>query len=143
MINPDFHALWNTLLPVAQQMLNTHGEFYPLAAAVTKSGQVTSIAADIGVARPKPAELIQFLTAALAAQAANGEIRGAAICYDVRIPAGKAQKMDAIQGHIELVSGEAVDVFVPYVKGSSGQVQYEDVFAAPTEKRIFKNPSTP
>lgn len=63
-------------------------------------------------------------------QAERGQLRAAAICYDVRtIPPGQTEKCDAVCASLEHQSGEAVNVFVPCQKATGGGIRYMQVFA--------------
>ena len=101
-------------------------------------GDLTSVAADAGISHPPSKVVIEILFSAIAAQAANGDIRAAGICMDVRVaPPGSQHMSDAICVQLEHEDGEAVDVFLPYAVNSTGAVTYGDLFASPGERRIF------
>ena len=40
MAHPDLDKLLNVILPLAQQMLGKHGEYYPFGSSMTTEGQI-------------------------------------------------------------------------------------------------------
>jgi len=138
MAHPDLDELLNALLPFAQQMLSEHGEFYPFGSTMTADGQIEAHAAHDGDEHPPSQQLIDLLTQAFRQRAAAGQIRAAAICYDIRtIPPGQSSKTDAICVSAEHQSGEAIDVCLPYRKGWFGKVSYGEIFAAARKRAFF------
>jgi len=82
--------------------------------------------------------VIDLLYEALARSAANGEIRAAGICAEVRIaPPGSDDKTDAICTMIEHADGDPVDVFMPYAKKRMRGFEWGDLFAQAGTARIF------
>jgi hypothetical protein len=138
MAHPDLDNLLNAILPFAQQMLAKHGEFYPYGSTMTTDGQIVAQAAYDGDDRPPSQQLLDLMTQAFRQQAANGEIRAAGICYDVRtIPPGQTDKTDAIRVDLEHESGQSVSVFLPYKKGWFGKIQYGHLFATKRDAQFF------
>jgi hypothetical protein len=139
--HPDLDELLNALLPFAQEMLAKHGEFYPFAGSMSADGEIAHVGAHTGDEHPSSQDVIALLTAGLTEQAAQGTIRAAAVCLDVRtIPPGASEKVDAICTRLEHESGEAVDVYLPYRKGWLGKFKYGDIFAGQGEQAIFARP---
>lgn len=138
MAHPDLDDLLNVMVPFAQQMLAKHGEFYPFGSAINADGKVEALAAYEGDEHPPPHRLIDLLTRVIREEAAAGNIRAAAICYDVRtIPPGQSEKTDAICVSAEHQNGEAADVYLPYKKGWFGKMSYGQLFAATRNKEFF------
>jgi hypothetical protein len=136
--HPDLDALLNDLLPFAERMLVEHGEFYPFGGSITRDGEHISVAAKASSDRPKSQELIDIMTDSFRAQAAEGKIRAAGICFDVRvIPPGQVDKTDAIQVALEREGGDAVDVFVPYAQLSDSEFTYGELFACERTPTLF------
>jgi hypothetical protein len=132
------NALLNDLLPFAERMLAEFGEFLPFGGSITANGQHVSVGAKGSSERPKSQELIDIMTNAFCCEAAEGKIRAAGICFDVRIvPPGHAEKTDAIQLALERDGGDAVDVFVPYALLPDGEVTYGELFAAERTPTMF------
>lgn len=140
MANPDITALLDTLIPFAERMLSKHGEFLPFGAKVTADGDVTSVAAYDGEDAPQSQQLIDMMTEGIKRQALAGEIRAAAICYDVRTtPPGTSETTDAICVVLEQRTGEAVTVYVPYKKTLFGKYKLGEAFASPRTLQFFES----
>ncbi|MCU1332690.1 MAG: hypothetical protein JWM08_1682 [Candidatus Angelobacter sp.] len=139
MAHPELDALFNTLLPFAQKMLQKYGEFLPFGAIMSSSGEIRDVGASIeGDDYPTSQPLLDLLTETFKTQAAKGELRAAGICYDVlTVPPGEDQKRDAICCGLEHYSGETADVFVPYVKARDGDVQYGKFFSVKRTAQFF------
>ena len=140
MARPDLDDLLNALLPFAKQMLEKYGEFIPFAAAMSSTGEIASVAGDVGNEHPDSQEVIDFLTGVFQRQALAGEIKACGICIDSRvIPAGQTEKTDAILARLEHKDGEAVDVYLPYRKILLRKIKYGDLFGAVGTARVFVN----
>src|SRR5262249_56366350 len=97
MAHPDLDELLNALLPFAQQMLSKHGEFFPFGSAMSVDGKIEAHAASDGSEKPPSQQLIDLLTQSFRQQSSSGQIRAAAICYDVRtIPPGQSETTDPL-----------------------------------------------
>ena len=119
-------------------MLAKHGEFYPFGSTMKASGEIVEQAASDGQEHPASQTLIDLMTEAFRREALAGDIRAAAVCYDVRtIPPGQAEKSDAICVGLEHNTGQCVSVFLPYKKGWFGKIQYGELFAAARDAQIF------
>jgi hypothetical protein len=131
MAHPDLDLLFDTVLPMAKLLLGKQGEFYPFGATMSPSGEITCIGARTeGDDHPPSQPLIDAVTKAFQDHAAKGQLRAAALCYDVRtIPPGETRKTDAVCCALEHASGESVNVFVPYSKTSDRDVHYREIFA--------------
>ena len=100
-------------------------------------GEMTSLAAETDETQPSSQEIIQVLFSGLSQQASSGEIVAAGICTDVRVtPPDSTVTTDAICVELEHVSGEAVDVFIPYTIQNETVVDGE-IVATPGEQRLF------
>jgi hypothetical protein len=79
-----------------------------------------------------------LLKLGLKQEAGKGQIRAAAVFYDVlTIPPGETAKSDAICASLEHQSGEAYDAFIPYRKAESGELQYGKLFAKKRKPQFF------
>jgi hypothetical protein len=138
MAHPDLDQLLNTLIPFAQQMLSKHGEFFPFGSVMTADGKLEEHAAYDGDERPPSQQLIDLLKRGFRQQAATGQIRAAAVCYDVRtIPPGESEKTDAICVVAEHQNGEGANVYLPYKKGWFGKISYGEIFGTEREREFF------
>jgi hypothetical protein len=121
-------------------MLEKYGEFIPFAAAMSLSGEISSVGGDIGNEHPPSQEMIDFLTDVFQRQALAGELKACGICIDSRvIPPSQTEKTDAILTRLEHQGGETVDVYLPYRKTLLRKIKYGDLFAAEGTVRVFVN----
>lgn len=137
MTHPDLESLFQTLLPFTQELLGKYGGFNPWGAVMYTDGGIQWVGADTGEDFPPAEELIKLLAENFQQQSARGALRAAGICYDARVvPPGKSQKSDAICCSLEHISGEAVNVFVPYSKANNG-IEYAEAFSWPRDSWFF------
>src|SRR5215813_3343708 len=133
----DCDALLNSLLPVAEQMLTTHGKFFPFGGAMRADGQVVSIAGYDGDERTQPIDVITLMKDAFVAAARNGEYKATAIVYDARVKMRSTEeKSDAVAVSLNHRDNYSVVVFFPY-KVESGKLTVGTVFAQAGEADIF------
>lgn len=128
----DLDNLLNAVLPLAQGLLGKNGQFYPFAASVSASGEVSVAAADQGSGdRRDPAQVLVDLYEAARATAADN--RASAFVVDVL-----ANGSDAVQVELEHRDGIALVVLVPYKPSTLNRVpKFEQMSAAPGEPRIW------
>jgi hypothetical protein len=131
MAHPDLNTLLNTLLPFAELMLSENGEFYPFGAKMSLDGEVVNVGAKIeGEEHPPSQSLIELMTQNFQRQTDEGRLLAAGICYDVRTTLPDENRpSDAVCCSLEHLSGDAVDVYVPYERDLDGKVQYGQIFA--------------
>ena len=106
-----------------------------------RGGQIALVAGDVGSEHPASADVIALLQSSFRQSAAEGTIRAAGVCLDVRVtPPGTATHSDAICVRLAHASGEAVEVYAPYTGQQSGTHAYGEVFATPaSEFRIVES----
>lgn len=137
MAHPDLDAIVDVLAPFAQKMLSRHGEFHPFAASTDSDGEVRMVAIDDGDEHPLAQHRIEQYIELFKAEAVAKRVRAAGICYDARvIPPGATEKTDAVAFSLEHESGEALDVFLPYLRADP-EVEYGDMFAFIRSPTIF------
>jgi hypothetical protein len=142
MAHPDLDALFDTLFPFTQKLLSEHGGFLPWAATMSSTGQIQWVGADNGEEFPGAQALIDLLTETFQRQSTRRVFRALGICYDVRvIPPGRSHKSDAVCCSLEHISGEALDVFVPYTKADDG-IQYDEIYSVRRDPRFFSPAGT-
>ncbi len=126
------------LVEFAQRMLGQEGQFYPYAAGMSPTGEMTIVR--VGPEHPNPSneELVGILFSELTRQASAGMIKVAGICTDVRmVPPNQDEMTDAICVELEHRDGAAVDAFLPYEMSDTGLVTYRDLITSPGEPAIF------
>jgi hypothetical protein len=135
----EIQQLLNYLLPFAEQMLSSHGEFYPYAATMNAGGEVQAVSA-AGDEQPDVGELLTALHAELREQAAEGRIRASGIAADVSLTdPDSGEVTDAVQLELDHVETEAVDVYVPYTSDDDDDgIKFGELVAAPGQAPIFQ-----
>lgn len=138
MAHADLDDLLNAVLPLAQELLQKYGEFFPLGASKAASGQINHCAVDLGVERPASQDVIDSLISVFKQAAGSGEIIAMAICFDSLYRADTSSKaVDAICVRIERIGGEAVTVNQPYKKKLFGGYSFGELVASPLAPEVF------
>jgi hypothetical protein len=130
MASAQVDTLFGAASDFAKEMLAKHKGFHPFGVSMNADGAVAMVAGYTGSEHPPAQEIISVLENAFIAEAKTGAIQAAGICLDVRVvPPGQNNKTDAICVRLSSVSGEAVEVFVPYRKPFIGRHVFGAVFA--------------
>ena len=133
----DVEKLLDVLIPFAEKMLATNGEFLPFGGAMKPGGEIASIAGYDGREQPPSQDLIDLLAEGLQRGAAAGEYMATAIVYDVRVrPPGQADVSDAIAAELEHQGGYAATVVFPY-RIDAGSPQLSAPYATGPRRSIF------
>ncbi len=133
----DCEALMNSVLPFAEQMLTTHGEFIPFGGAMRSDGQLVSTAGYDGNEHPKSVDVIALMKEGMIAAARKGEYKATAIVYDVRVKLPSTEeKSDAIAISLNHRDNYSVVVLVPY-KIDARKLILGAAFAQKGEADIF------
>lgn len=135
----ESEKLMNAVLPVAERMLQEHGEFYPYGGCMKPSGEIVHVGVkDDETDHPKAKDLLYLLRDSFLAKARSGECKATAIVFDVRVDVpGTHKKSDAIQVCLEHADGYSAEVFLPYEINENGQVIYAPIFAQEGKQDIF------
>jgi hypothetical protein len=142
MAHPDLQALFDSQLQFTKKLLSKSGGFNPWAATMSSTGQIQWVAASNGEEFPDAQALIDLLTETFQRQSALGVLRAIGICYDARVmPPGQSDKSNAICCSLEHISGEALDVLVPYTKAADG-IHYAEMFTLLRDPRFFSPAGT-
>ena len=106
----DLDGLLSAVLPLAEQQLAQHGEFFPFGASVSADGGASLLAADPGLGDLPASDAV---LAALYAEArgAAATTRAAAFVADVR-----AERSDAVRTELEHQEGISLVVLLPYTR---------------------------
>lgn len=110
----DCEALLDVVMPFAEQMLKTHGEFFPFGAAMLPDGKTTQVGAWDGDEHPKSADIITLLKDGFVAGARKGEYKATALVYDARYKSDDGALTDAIAVELDHRDNYSVVVFYPY-----------------------------
>ncbi|MDB5431893.1 MAG: hypothetical protein JWP35_3009 [Caulobacter sp.] len=111
----DCERLLEVVLPLAEQMLGTHREFFPYGGAMKPGGEIVSIGAlgDGDEAAP-PDQMIGQLKAAFIQGARDGAYRATALVYDVTVTDVDGEAANAIAASLNHRDGYSVIVLMPY-----------------------------
>jgi hypothetical protein len=133
----DCEAVMNSVLPFAERMLTTHGEFFPFGGAMRSDGELVSIAGYDGSEHPKSADVIALMKKQIIAAARKGEYKATAIVYDVRVKLPSTEeKSDAIAVSLDHRDSYSVTVYFPY-RVEAGKLIQGNAFAEQGEADIF------
>ena len=129
----DLDGLLDASLPVAQEMLDQHEEFFPYALAVTGSGETIQIAGDPGEGEQSSSvAVLQILFEGLRAE--RDTLRAAAVVSDVRL-----SDSDGVRVELEHAEGQAIVVLLPYRRKRLRRgVEYGEISAGQGERQIWE-----
>src|ERR1700722_16593427 len=133
----DCEALMNSVLPFAEQMLQTHGEFLPFGGAMRIGGELVSVAGYDGDEHPQSSDVIGLIKQGFVQTARKHEFKATALVYDVRIklpPTGESS--DAIAVSLNHRDNYSIIVVFPY-KIDGGKLTVSPAFAQRGEADIF------
>ena len=131
----DLDGLVNTVLPLATQLLNEAGEFYPFGATVGQTGNTEMVMGHPGTGGDNPAssDTIDFLVKAFRGKSA--EIRALALVANVR-----TAEYDAVRVDLEHRDGHAIAVLLPYKAiGPPLSVEYFPLRAGAGNPRVWND----
>ena len=127
----------DAVLPFAEQMLTTYGEFFPFGGAMRPDGKLVSVAGDAGNEHPKSVDVIAIMKKGMIAAARKGEYKATAVVYDVRVKLPSTEeKSDAISVSLNHRDNYSVIVLFPY-KIDAGKLILGTAFAQKGEGDIF------
>lgn len=135
----DCEILLNSILPIAEKLLEKNGEFYPVG-AVLKSDDTTAMTSVFdGAEFPDSNAVIDGLIEAHRKSALNGEIKVSGIAWNGSVSTeGKAR--DAIIVSLEHKSGYSVIVGRTYKIGMFKKIRFGEIFAQSGRHDVF-NPA--
>ena len=127
----DHDALLNLILPLAQQMLEREGEFYPFGAAMKSDGQHEMVMgySDTGD-RPPSAAMMATMIDGLRGQ--RDGLRAVGFCANVRV-----SDSDAVRVDLEHREGQAMAVLLPYKKRFGRGVEFSALRAGPAKSQVW------
>jgi hypothetical protein len=109
--------LLNVVMPLAKELLEKNGEFYPFGATMNPLGGIERFEGYTGTEHPSSDEVKLLLQRAFRASREASECRATAIAYDVLVRLTAANlKSDAIAVELDHVDEYSMIVFFPYSK---------------------------
>ncbi len=135
----DCEVLMNSVIPFAEQMLSSHGEFLPFGGAMRSSGELVSVAGYDGDERPQSSDVIRLIKEGFIEAARQGQFKATALVYDVRtVVPSTGNKSDAIAVSLNHRDSYSIVVIFPY-KIDNGKLTVGDAFAQKGEADIFQS----
>lgn len=135
----ECEQLMNFLIPAAQRLLEKHGEFFPLGAAMQADGKIAVVATYEGDEHPPSQRVIDSLTEAFRRGAKDGKYRATGLAYDIlTVPPGSKEKTDAVAVRLDHAGGYSVVVVFPYRISSEHVVSFAPPFASKGSADIFQ-----
>jgi hypothetical protein len=108
----DLGKLLSTVVPLAEQYLARHGEFFSFGAGVSADGQVALLGGDPGLGERPESQAVLDLLYEAARDPAPG-YRAVAFAADVR-----ADEADAIRIELEHREGTVLAILIPYERNA-------------------------
>jgi hypothetical protein len=134
----EIQELLNFLLPHAEQQLSEHGEFYPYAVALDRTGTIEAVAPAIETDDPDVGDVLLALHEGLREQAAEGSIRASGIAADVTLTdPDSGETTDAVQVELDHAESDPVDVYVPY-ETAGDSIKFGELVAAEGREPVFE-----
>ena len=130
----DLGRISRELLSFAHQTLTRYGAFLPFAAVVDDGGDLKLVAAQSE--DPDASGLIDDLYERLAAEAVDGTVRAAGICYEVTLADPVDNGHEAVAIDLEHAAGAAMRCLVPYRREPGGWA-FGTAEATPAAPRVF------
>jgi hypothetical protein len=135
--NADCKSLVDAVLPLAKQMLDRKGEFYPYGTAMTADGQIASVAAPEAKERTASIAVIRNLKVAFLAGAKERRFKATALVYKVSVALPQNGKQsDAIAVSLNHRDGSSVKILFPY-RMESGSAVFGPSFTQKGEADVF------
>ena len=133
----DCETLMNSVLPFAEQMLRSHGEFLPFGGAMRPDGELVSVAGYDGDEHPRSSDVIRLIKDGFVEAARQGQFKATALVYDLRIKLPSTDhKSDAIAVSLNHRDDYSIVVIFPY-KIDNGKLVVEAALAQKGEADIF------
>ena len=135
----ECEQVMNLLIPAAQRLLEKHGEFFPLGAAMQADGKIAAVATYEGDEHPPSQKVIDSSAQAFRHGAKEGKYRATGLSYDIRtIPPGSKDKTDAVAVRLDHAGGYSVVVVFPYRISSQHAVTSGEPFGSKGSADIFQ-----
>ena len=135
----ECERLMNDILPLAIEMLEGYGEFYPYGGYVTTTGETVHVGVqneETDHSQSQP--LIDTMVEEFKTYARAGKCRATAIVIDVKVKEPEeAEKKDAIQVRLDHRDGYSVSVFFRYQLSRSRKLELEPPYATKGDSLIF------
>ncbi|AWB67732.1 hypothetical protein C2869_15365 [Saccharobesus litoralis] len=136
----DTQQLLDSVIPVAEDLIISLGEFYPFAGAMKPDGEIVSISAIennvVDEQHPDSDVLQQKLSEQLRSAANKKMYKATAVAVDVALQLPDSTLTDAIAVYLDHESGYSVVVYMPY-KLVNGKVEYGEISVQAGSQDVF------
>ncbi|MGB9150538.1 MAG: hypothetical protein WCB36_09860 [Burkholderiales bacterium] len=133
----ECEKLLDAVLPLAEQMLQKHGEFFPYSGALKENGEIASIAGYDGREQPPSKDIIFLLKQAFVKGAKSKEYKATALVYDVKVTLpSSGKKSDAFAVSLNHRDSYSVIVLFPY-ELKNKKLSFGETFAQKGEADVF------
>ncbi len=135
----DIQTMLNKLLPIAEDLLLAHGEFFPFGGAMKEAQEVVTLSGIDGLNEDQPAaqDVIDLLDINLRIGAENKQYFATAVLSNVFVvPPGQSESIPAIAVALDHHTGLSMTLVFPYVV-NGGTVEMGDMFAKANDRKIF------
>jgi len=124
---------YDYLLDGARGALAKGASYIPFGAAVRQSGERLHMSLAEDLHRKSAEEQIAGIVGALRL---DPNLICAGLCFDGAVGLESGESVSAVCMHIEVLNGESLECFVPYVREPGGLAVMQPIFA-PTDPEIF------
>ena len=132
----ECEVLLNSILPMAEKLLEKNGEFYPVGAVLKSDDTVSMTAAFDGNEFPDSKVVIGGLVDIHRKLAIKDEIKVSGIAWNGSVQVGRKTK-DAIIVSLEHKDGYSVVIGEPYQIGIFKKIKFGELFALPGKNDVF------
>ena len=135
--HPDYDALIQTVMPIAEHAVRERGEFFPFAACVMANGDVQLLETEGDDVGTNVEEMLPAFATAFKDVAAPGDIRAIAVCFHPECtPPGQSAARNTIVVHLEHAEAPVGSAAFPYTREPEG-LAFTDGFAQPAQPVYF------
>ena len=132
----ECEILLNSILPMAEKLLEKNKEFYPLGAVLKLDDTVSMTASFDGKEFCDSKTLINEIVDIHQKLAIKGEIKASAVVWNGSVQV-KEKKQDAIIVSLEHKDGYSVVIGEPYQVGLFKKIKFKELLALPGKNDIF------
>lgn len=135
----DIQTMINKLLPIAEELLVDHGEFFPFGGAMKDGAEVVTLSGIDGLNSDQPAaeEVINMLDLNLRIGVENDQYHATAVVSNVVVvPPGESESTKAIALALDHRAGFAMTLVFPYTM-QDGAVELGNFFAKSNDRKLF------
>jgi hypothetical protein len=134
MLQRHLQDTYQYLFDAAHNALVAGGSFAPFGAGVRKTGEQIHTTVDLSVEKSAPADHISGLIAGFRLDDEQNGLMAAGLVFDGRASSDEAS---ALCFHIEIASGRAVEVIVPYERRVGDVLDFFDPQITEVTPEIF------